>query len=126
MTNNYVLNKVIDCLNKVGVELESNINISEVILADYLLDSLSFVSFILMVEDEFNIEVPDALLMRNSELTLESLILISHRLGAIKYVDRIIVINNGAVAEDGNHEDLMQLRGLYYEMYTAQAKWYEL
>ena len=72
MTNNYVLNKVIDCLNKVGVELESNINISEVILADYLLDSLSFVSFILMVEDEFNIEVPDALLMRNSELTLES------------------------------------------------------
>ncbi len=56
----------------------------------------------------------------------ETLILISHRLGAIKYVDRIIVINNGAVAEDGNHEDLMQLRGLYYEMYTAQAKWYEL
>ena len=56
----------------------------------------------------------------------ETLILISHRLDAIKYIDRIIVINNGKIAEDGNHEELMAKHGIYYDMYTSQAKWYKI
>ena len=55
----------------------------------------------------------------------QTLILITHRLGAIKYVDRIIVMDHGQIVEDGSHNDLMLKRGKYYDMYTAQAKWYD-
>ena len=52
-------------------------------------------------------------------------ILITHRLGAIKLVDRILVFQNGQIVEEGNHESLMQLDGKYAEMYRAQAHWYK-
>ncbi len=54
----------------------------------------------------------------------ETLILISHRLGAIKYVDRIIVMENGSIIEEGSHIELMEKRGKYYDMYSMQTKWY--
>lgn len=52
-------------------------------------------------------------------------ILITHRLGAIKLVDRILVFQEGRIVEEGNHENLMKLDGVYAEMYRAQAHWYE-
>ena len=51
-------------------------------------------------------------------------ILITHRLGAIKLVDRILVFHDGQIVEQGNHESLMQRNGRYAEMYRAQAHWY--
>lgn len=51
-------------------------------------------------------------------------ILISHRLGITRLVDRILVFRDGRIAEDGSHEELMARKGLYAEMYNAQAKWY--
>lgn len=51
-------------------------------------------------------------------------IMISHRLGATKLADRILVFDDGRIVEEGTHEELMSNRGLYYEMYQAQAQWY--
>ncbi|MCI4056581.1 ABC transporter ATP-binding protein [Bacillus cereus group sp. MYBKT14-1] len=52
-------------------------------------------------------------------------ITISHRLGPTKYSDRIVVMDNGNIVEEGNYDELMNKRGVYYEMYLSQAKWYE-
>lgn len=52
-------------------------------------------------------------------------ILISHRLASVKFVDRIFVIDNGIVAEEGSHDELIAKRGLYYEMYNQQRSWYD-
>lgn len=51
-------------------------------------------------------------------------VIITHRLGSAKIADRIVVLEKGKIAEIGKHEELMEKKGLYYEMYTAQAKWY--
>lgn len=51
-------------------------------------------------------------------------ILVSHRLGATKYADRILVFDKGRIAEMGTHKELMDKKGLYFDMYTAQAQWY--
>lgn len=51
-------------------------------------------------------------------------ILISHRLGITKVVDRILVFDKGKIVEDGSHAELMVKNGLYADMYRAQARWY--
>lgn len=47
-------------------------------------------------------------------------IAIAHRLSTIISSDRIFVINRGKILEEGNHEELINKRGLYYELYTTQ------
>lgn len=51
-------------------------------------------------------------------------IYITHRLGAAKLSDEIIVIDNGHVAEQGVHSDLIAKNGIYASMYTSQKEWY--
>lgn len=48
-------------------------------------------------------------------------ILISHRFTNVSLADRIIVLDKGAIAESGTHEDLMEKKGMYYSMYTKQT-----
>lgn len=45
---------------------------------------------------------------------------IAHRLSTIRNADRIIVIEHGRIVEEGNHEQLMKLRGKYYNLYIKQ------
>jgi ATP-binding cassette subfamily B protein len=52
-------------------------------------------------------------------------ILVTHRLGAAKMSDEIIVLRDGAVREKGSHAELMQQGGIYQTMYNTQRKWYE-
>ncbi|MED1666976.1 ABC transporter ATP-binding protein [Brevibacillus laterosporus] len=51
-------------------------------------------------------------------------IFITHRLGSCKNVDRILVLKDGNLVEEGNHEELMQRNGEYAEMFRSQAQWY--
>lgn len=45
---------------------------------------------------------------------------IAHRLSTIQNADRIIVLDQGDVVEQGNHEELMQQKGFYYKLYASQ------
>jgi ATP-binding cassette subfamily B protein len=47
---------------------------------------------------------------------------IAHRLSTIRDCDKIMVINDGVIAEAGTHEELIALRGHYYELYMSQYK----
>jgi len=49
-------------------------------------------------------------------------ILISHRFSTVRHVDRIAVVEHGTVVEFGSHEELMELRGRYWTMFSLQAK----
>ena len=48
--------------------------------------------------------------------------IIAHRLSTIKNCDRILYIGNKGIMEAGSHDELMAKRGLYYHLYTTQAK----
>lgn len=52
-------------------------------------------------------------------------IFISHRLSSTYFCDNIIVLDNGCIGEQGNHEALMAQDGIYAQLYRAQAKYYE-
>ncbi|MDR1324947.1 MAG: ABC transporter ATP-binding protein/permease [Treponema sp.] len=52
-------------------------------------------------------------------------IFITHRLGAARLADEIVVIDEGRVAELGSHEDLMGRGGIYAEMFESQRSWYQ-
>ncbi len=49
-------------------------------------------------------------------------IIVAHRLSTIKNCDRILYISNKGIAEMGSHEELMEKKGLYYQLYTAQVQ----
>ncbi len=62
---------------------------------------------------------------RFSELTSGKMALfISHRFSTVRSADRIIVLENGRIAEEGNHEELSRLGGRYAEMFEMQASSY--
>lgn len=49
-------------------------------------------------------------------------ILIAHRLSTIAHADRIFVLKDGALAEQGTHEALLKLRGVYYDLWQTQIQ----
>ncbi len=51
-------------------------------------------------------------------------VLISHRLGAARLADRIVVLADGRLVEEGSHEALLRRDGVYAGMYRLQASWY--
>jgi len=84
----------------------------------------------IMVFDE-----PTAALDANAEYTLyhklaeiskgKTLMFISHRLASTRFCDEIALVDGGRVAELGTHEELLEKRGMYYQMFNAQKKYYE-
>jgi ATP-binding cassette subfamily B protein len=48
-------------------------------------------------------------------------VVIAHRLSTIRSADRILLIEKGRIVEEGNHADLIRLKGKYYRLYTSQV-----
>ena len=62
---------------------------------------------------------------RFAELTAGKMALfISHRFSTVRMADRIVVLENGRIAEEGDHEKLTRLGGRYAEMFELQAASY--
>jgi ATP-binding cassette subfamily B protein len=51
-------------------------------------------------------------------------VLISHRFSTVRMADRILVLDDGRVVEDGSHEALLALGGRYAELFGLQAAGY--
>ena len=49
-------------------------------------------------------------------------LIIAHRLSTIISSDRIIVIENGTIREEGNHEELLSKKNTYFSLYNSQFK----
>lgn len=69
------------------------------------------------IDSEIEALIQDALtrIMKN-----RTTIIIAHRLSTIKNVDKIIVLSHGRIVEEGTHEKLLKLKGIYYKLYKFQ------
>lgn len=55
----------------------------------------------------------------------KSSVYISHRLASTRFCDRILMIADAGISEEGTHEELLQLHGAYAELYEVQSKYYK-
>lgn len=60
--------------------------------------------------------VQEALERAQSEDPSRTFLIIAHRLSTIRSCDLICVLDKGRIVESGNHNELMQRRGIYYQM----------
>ena len=51
-------------------------------------------------------------------------VFISHRLASTRFCSRILLIQNGKIAEEGTHDELLRKQGIYRELFETQAKYY--
>lgn len=69
------------------------------------------------IDSEKENEIINAILEKYSNIAI---ILISHRISTVRKAGRILFIENGQIAEDGSHNELIQRNGLYYDMFSRQ------
>lgn len=66
----------------------------------------------------------EALIQKGMEVLLDNCtsFVIAHRLSTIRKADRILVIEDGRIAESGTHNELLRLKGKYFQLYTRQFR----
>ena len=82
-------------------------------------------SILVLDEATSNIDTETEILIRdaiNKVIRNRTTIVIAHRLSTIQHADNIIVLHKGKVREIGNHQDLLEKKGMYYDLYLLQYK----
>src|SRR5258707_14808190 len=51
----------------------------------------------------------------------QTIVFVSHRISALKWVDRIIVLNGGVIEEQGTHDQLIRTGGMYSHLHSIPA-----
>ena len=69
------------------------------------------------MDTETEILIQDAL---KKLMTDRTSLIIAHRLSTIKHVDKIIVMHKGSIREIGTHQELLDQKGLYHQLYLLQ------
>lgn len=84
-------------------------------------------SFMILDEPTAALDAISEQEMYNSYLSFiqdHNALFISHRLVSTRFCDRIVFLENGKIAEEGSHEQLMEKQGKYKEMFEIQARYY--
>ena len=96
---------------------KQRISIARCILKDAPIVILDEATASVDVDNERYIQEAISELVKN-----KTLLVIAHRLNTIRDADNIIVIEEGNIVEQGNHDKLMSLNGIYKEMVELQNK----
>lgn len=101
--------------NRLSTGQKQLISLARAILADpkiFVLDEATS-----SVDTETEMMIQNAV---NKLLKGRTSFIIAHRLSTIRSADRILVIHNGKLVEEGNHKTLLSKKGYYYKLYTNQ------
>ena len=78
-----------------------------------------------MILDEAtaNIDTETELLIQDSlekMANIGTMLIVAHRLSTVQHADRILVLSHGEIVEQGTHQQLLEQKGRYYELYKLQ------
>lgn len=82
-------------------------------------------SVMILDEATANIDTETEQLIQNSlekMMNIGTMLMVAHRLSTIQHADNIILLSSGEIKEQGTHQELLHLKGKYYDMYTLQFK----
>lgn len=96
---------------------KQRVSIARALLKDAPIVLLDEATASLDPENEIHIQKAIRELVRS-----KTVVVIAHKLATIKNADRILVINNGQVAESGTHNELLEQGGIYRNMWELQAE----
>ena len=80
-------------------------------------------SVMILDEATANIDTETELLIQDSLEKMKNIgtmLIVAHRLSTIQHADNIILLSKGKIVEQGNHQELLHLKGKYYHLYTLQ------
>ena len=80
-------------------------------------------SVMILDEATANIDTETELLIQDSLEKMKNIgtmLIVAHRLSTIQHADNIILLSKGKIVEQGNHQELLHLKGRYYQLYTLQ------
>ena len=82
-------------------------------------------SVMILDEATANIDTETEVLIQDSlekMMNIGTMLIVAHRLSTIQHADNIIVLQNGEILEQGNHQQLLKKKGKYYSLYQLQYK----
>ena len=86
-------------------------------------------SVMILDEATANIDTETEILIQDSLEKMKNIgtmLIVAHRLSTIQHADNIILLSKGKIIEQGNHQELLRLKGRYYQLYTIQLQKQEM
>ena len=80
-------------------------------------------SVMILDEATANIDTETEVLIQDSLeklMNIGTMLIVAHRLSTIQHADNIIVLSKGEIVEQGNHRELLEKKGRYFDLYTLQ------
>ncbi len=119
----HFINKLKDGLDEVVRERGNNFSAGQRQLLSFARTIVHKPSVMILDEATANIDTETEVLIQDSlekMMNIGTMLIVAHRLSTIQHADNIIVLSHGEILEQGNHFELLEKHGRYYELYMLQ------
>ena len=117
------INRLDNGLDEVVRERGNNFSAGQRQLLSFARTIIHKPAVMILDEATANIDTETELLIQNSlekMMNIGTMLIVAHRLSTIQHADNIILLSHGVIQEQGNHHQLLQQKGKYYNLYTLQ------
>ncbi len=117
------INRLENGLDEVVQERGNNFSAGQRQLLSFARTIIHKPSVMILDEATANIDTETELLIQDSLEKMKNIgtmLIVAHRLSTIQHSDNIILLSHGEIVEQGNHQELLALKGKYYQLYTLQ------
>ncbi len=117
------INRLENGLDEVVRERGNNFSAGQRQLLSFARTIIHKPSVMILDEATANIDTETEILIQDSLEKMKNIgtmLIVAHRLSTIQHADNIILLSKGKIIEQGNHQELLRLKGRYYSLYTLQ------
>ncbi|MBR5947554.1 MAG: ABC transporter ATP-binding protein [Clostridia bacterium] len=119
----HFINRLENGLDEVVRERGNNFSAGQRQLLSFARTIIHKPSVMILDEATANIDTETEVLIQDSLeklMNIGTMLIVAHRLSTIQHADNIIVLSKGQIVEQGNHHELLEKKGRYFDLYTLQ------